>query len=88
MGRPVDLSLRYVSEKRCSVDGTYERYRKSDHCCKCRERENESYRHAYVQKPRSNKKPAIVERVIPLRDPTKGAAFADSIRHLLRAGHA
>ena len=88
MDRPVDRSLRYVSEKRCSVDGTYERYRKTDHCCKCRERENERYQ-GIPQKSQAgrNRKPEIVERVIPLRDPTKGAAFADSIRHLLRAGH-
>lgn len=84
MGRPVDLSLRYVSEKRCSVDGSYERYRKTDHCCKCRERENERYQ-GMPQKSQAgrNRKPEIVERVIPLRDPTHGAAFPASRAQLM-----
>jgi hypothetical protein len=87
MGRPIDPLLRYMSNKRCSVDGTYERYRQSNHCCKCRERENERYQ-GMPQKSQAgrNRKPEIVERAIPLRDPTQGAAFPAPLSRLM-AGH-
>lgn len=40
MARPIDMSKRYLADDPCPNDGTYERYRRSGHCCACISRWN------------------------------------------------
>lgn len=86
MPRPANPANRYQSDLPCPHDGTHERYVKSNDCCACQARYQ---RNAESVGRVHNAQRRIVEekRERPVTtDPTKGAAFADSIRHMLRAG--
>lgn len=89
MGHTINPANRVIGV-RCPICGTNERYRNNNKCCECtklRKRE-ERVSLQWCEQFSSVARQVKPKEPIPVHDPTKGGVFADSIRHLLRAGHA